>query len=232
MNRSIVCGVDGTEASRRAARVAGEFARDLHRRLVLVYVAHDPRTFPYGDPRLRELRHRRTVATVRPMLERTAAVVPDVVAETRVMFGDPVDALIAAGAEEDAELMVVGSRGRGPVASALLGSVSARLAAVAPCPVVVVPSPDAPTALTRADGNGRKVEEARIVGRFSTGIEDLPDAPAKRRQGRFSIGSEHPVLTRSELHVGRFSDGIARRQDTPAARRVGSFADGHDRARA
>ena len=39
----------------------------------------------------------------------------------------------------DARLIVVGSRGRGPVRGALLGSVSASLAASAPAPVLVVP---------------------------------------------------------------------------------------------
>jgi nucleotide-binding universal stress UspA family protein len=37
------------------------------------------------------------------------------------------------------QMIAVGSRGRGPVRRALLGSVSARLAATAPCPVLVVP---------------------------------------------------------------------------------------------
>lgn len=40
--------------------------------------------------------------------------------------------------QEDAELIVLGSRGHGPVRAALQGSVSAGVAANAPCPVVVV----------------------------------------------------------------------------------------------
>lgn len=143
MNRSIVCGVDGTQPSRWAARVAGELARELDRTLVLVYVAGDQPTFPYGDPRLRELQRRGAAEAATALLERTAVDVPDVAVETKVAFGDAVAALMAVGSEEDAELLVVGSRGRGPLASVLLGSVSSRLVAEAPCPVVVVPSPDA-----------------------------------------------------------------------------------------
>jgi len=45
-------------------------------------------------------------------------------------------------ADLDADLLVVGSRGRGTVKAALLGSTSHALVADAPCPVVVVPSPD------------------------------------------------------------------------------------------
>ena len=39
---------------------------------------------------------------------------------------------------EDADLLVVGSRGRGAVRSALLGSVALHCAVHAPCPVMVV----------------------------------------------------------------------------------------------
>jgi nucleotide-binding universal stress UspA family protein len=143
MNRSVVCGVDGTQDSRWAARVAGEIAHELDDELVLVHVAEDLPTFSYGDARRRELQRRETIEAATPMLERAAAAVPEVKAETSVVFGDAVDALIAVALEKEAELIVVGSRGRGPLASMLLGSVSARLTAIAPSPVVVVPSPDA-----------------------------------------------------------------------------------------
>ncbi|GAA3309167.1 universal stress protein [Streptomyces cinereospinus] len=51
--------------------------------------------------------------------------------------GDPSEALIQAS--EGAELLVVGRRGRGGFARAMLGSVSQRCAQHATCPVVVVP---------------------------------------------------------------------------------------------
>lgn len=52
-------------------------------------------------------------------------------------YASAADALIERGAEAD--LLVVGSRGRGPVASAVLGSVSNDVVRRAKCPVVVVP---------------------------------------------------------------------------------------------
>ncbi|WP_131823019.1 universal stress protein, partial [Mycobacteroides chelonae] len=53
--------------------------------------------------------------------------------------GAPARVLIDAAA--DAELLVVGSRGRGSFAGLLLGSVSQRCAQGATCPVVIVPPP-------------------------------------------------------------------------------------------
>jgi hypothetical protein len=62
------------------------------------------------------------------------------------------------------------------------------------------------------------------VGRFSTGIEQLPDSPDKCRVGRFCDGIARAPKTPDRLPVGRFCTGIER-TPTPASRRVGSFAD-------
>ena len=57
----------------------------------------------------------------------------------RALSGVPAEELIKAG--EDADLLVVGSRGSGGFGRLLLGSVSSQVTHHAPCPVVVVPAP-------------------------------------------------------------------------------------------
>ena len=64
---------------------------------------------------------------------------PSVPLITLVAEGDPAESLITAARE--AELLVVGTRGRSPFAGLVLGSVSLRCSAAAQCPVVLVNVP-------------------------------------------------------------------------------------------
>jgi nucleotide-binding universal stress UspA family protein len=61
---------------------------------------------------------------------------PDGRVTASVVQGETVDALLAAA--DDADLLVVGTRGRGGIAQALFGSISSRVSDRAHCPVVVV----------------------------------------------------------------------------------------------
>lgn len=78
----------------------------------------------------------------------------DVEVDKDVLFQDPAHALVAASANLD--LLVMGSRGHGPVRSVLLGSVSRRVTADAACPVLVLPhgTEDAIERLLPAAGAG------------------------------------------------------------------------------
>jgi nucleotide-binding universal stress UspA family protein len=57
---------------------------------------------------------------------------------TRLLRGDPTDEIVAYADTIDADLIVVGSRGHGTLASALLGSVSRGILREARRPVLVV----------------------------------------------------------------------------------------------
>jgi nucleotide-binding universal stress UspA family protein len=72
--------------------------------------------------------------------EQVAELAPDVPVTCETVQDVASRGLVARASR--AEMIVVGSRGRGGVASMLLGSVSRYVAAHAPCPVVVVPAHD------------------------------------------------------------------------------------------
>jgi nucleotide-binding universal stress UspA family protein len=73
------------------------------------------------------------------LLQRVASNAGLVDAERRVAIGHPAERLADLADEEDADLLVVGSRGRGALKAAFLGSVSYNLVGVARCPVLIVP---------------------------------------------------------------------------------------------
>jgi nucleotide-binding universal stress UspA family protein len=88
------------------------------------------------------------------------------VVEVQYEEGPPAVLLRDAAAEYGADLIVVGSRGRGPAASAILGSVSADLVDHAPCPVLVARQPAVTRILLATDGsdNARRIPD--ILGRW------------------------------------------------------------------
>lgn len=86
-----------------------------------------------------------------------------------VLIGRPADAVISDAEAFGADLVIVGSRGHGPVRSALLGSFSAELVDRAPCPVLVARRPSVRRVLAAYDGSSaasRAIELASEWGLF------------------------------------------------------------------
>jgi len=57
----------------------------------------------------------------------------------RAGSGEPAQVIIEIAQRENADLVVIGRRGRGRLAGLLLGSVSQKIASLAPCMVMIVP---------------------------------------------------------------------------------------------
>jgi nucleotide-binding universal stress UspA family protein len=55
----------------------------------------------------------------------------------KMAYGEPADKIVAEAKEGAYDLIVVGSRGLGPLGQLLFGSVSARVVKTAPCSVLV-----------------------------------------------------------------------------------------------
>jgi nucleotide-binding universal stress UspA family protein len=147
----IVVGVDGSPGSARALEwavaEAGLRKAELHivHAWMVPLIDAIPDAWVIGSPTIEptdEEVYEHLAAASRNVLDealgQAEALEPglEIVGELVEMRAAP--ALIAAA--EDAELLVVGSRGRGGFTGLLLGSVSAQSVHHAPCPVVVCPA--------------------------------------------------------------------------------------------
>lgn len=139
----VVVGVDGSDRARRAVLVAAEqaSARGIPLRVVCALppvsgsLAWMPATV---DQEALTIDVRRQLSVGKRWL---ASHFPDLVIETDVIDGSPIEVLIEESAK--ATLMVTGSRGRGGFAGMLLGSTSQGVLHHSKGPVLVVPdSPD------------------------------------------------------------------------------------------
>jgi nucleotide-binding universal stress UspA family protein len=75
--------------------------------------------------------------TERTLIERVSRLSSSVASDGTLHSGKPADVLI--GLSETVDIMVIGSRGYGPLKAVLLGGVSGQVIRSAACPVVVVP---------------------------------------------------------------------------------------------
>lgn len=143
--RRIVVGVDGSPGADAALDWAADEARRRETSLLAVCAYHEAPGVSGGGPAaagaLAGLRESLATAA-EDVLEHAERAVDEVGVSTLAVHGHPAEALLTAAG--DAELLVVGSRGRGGFASLVLGSVSQHCAARAPGVVVVVPSGSRP----------------------------------------------------------------------------------------
>ncbi|GGP75772.1 universal stress protein [Saccharothrix coeruleofusca] len=140
MDRKIVVGVDGSTAGRTALGWAVEEARLRGCAVEAVLTWHAD----YGmviDALATGVDRAALEQESRGVLREAVAGFADEVRSVLVE-GDARDVLVRAS--RDAELLVVGNRGAGPVRGALLGSVSSYCVHHAHCPVVVIRQPKAP----------------------------------------------------------------------------------------
>jgi nucleotide-binding universal stress UspA family protein len=141
----IVVGVDGSDESRAALRFALEEARLRGAALRCVHawsypVLSDATGLAAGvTAELAGRLGQDAEELLGSVVSEVAGESPGVEIEQAVAEGPPASVLIDAA--EGADLLVVGSRGRGGFAGLILGSVSQQCATHARCPVVIVPSP-------------------------------------------------------------------------------------------
>jgi nucleotide-binding universal stress UspA family protein len=139
--RHILVPTDFSAGSNEAFATALTMAQDTGARMTLFHVHHLPTMvfpdaiLPISPELIRDIEHSVDVL-LSAMCERAQAAGIAVKAQTT--FGTTHVEICAAAESLDADLIVIGTHGRGGLSHALLGSVAEKVVRRAPCPVLTV----------------------------------------------------------------------------------------------
>jgi len=171
----ILVGIDGSEQADLACQFIASRSWPLGTRVDLVSAFERPMDWSGMAPLARGPEEDDR-AQLEAILEERAGSLwrADLQVSTLVERGAAADILIGLARKELADLIVVGSRGLGPIASAVLGSVSAHLVDHAPCPVLVVRSPGATRMLLAIDGTASSRDIPTVLSSWGHAFRGLP----------------------------------------------------------
>jgi len=145
--KRILVPTDFSKHSQNALRYAAAFARRFEAEIHLLHVFQDlavsqPEAVTVGPP---------IVAPIEQFLASAQASLQRLIEENQltgipihpiVRTGSPFDEIIQFAKEQDIDLIVMGTHGRGWLAHVLLGSVTEKVVRKSPCPVLTVRHPE------------------------------------------------------------------------------------------
>jgi len=138
--RRLLVAVDGSEPSNRACKMAADIAGRFGAKLVLAHVIpplpYPSETYGANFESLAEIDRKAAEAVLKQARDSLAGFSVEI--ERRVLWGSPADVLAELANADDIDCVVIGSRGRGSAARALLGSTSNQLLHLCTKPVLVV----------------------------------------------------------------------------------------------
>lgn len=140
---NIMVATDGSEGANRAVKAGAELARAVAGDLSIVTIGitrslREQSQFERieGDAANAAEVFARQILSDAEKLARSAGVET---LTTDLAWGDPAQSIIEFVRQKKADTLVIGRRGAGRLSGLILGSVSQKLASLAPCTVVVVP---------------------------------------------------------------------------------------------
>lgn len=138
MFENILLAYDRSEHSRRAARLAGELARQQPQPRLRVITIVDPIPSELGTPLFNQLIEKRKISGDEALDEAVELIGEGVEIQRAVLFGHAAETIIEVAETRHCDLIVIGSRGLGTFGRLLLGSQTQKVIGMANCPVLVV----------------------------------------------------------------------------------------------
>jgi nucleotide-binding universal stress UspA family protein len=141
--RHIMVATDGSEGANRAIDVAAGIVKGVGGELSILTVggnlpAEEMRRLARAERDLGAALDSISSQILTQAKERARRIGVEAI-KAEVAWGDAAEAIIEAARRDQVDAVVVGRRGRGRLAGLLLGSVSQKVASLAPCIVIVVP---------------------------------------------------------------------------------------------
>ena len=143
--QQILIATDGSPSSHEAIEVGLELAKEQGADVTFVHVT-DPNEFQGGRPGMHAIAHREAIDDSELALKEAAEAAEGAGVSYALerISGETVESIVTLADEKHADLIVIGSRGRGAVTTALLGSISHGVLRRAERPVLVVKAAKAP----------------------------------------------------------------------------------------
>ena len=142
MAGEIVLGFDGQEGSNASLRTAVAVAAAFKRPLVIAF-GYAPAAIGGQVADISEAVQQLGTKITDAAMKTVHEIDPTVEVKSELVNDRPAEAILRAAEEYDALTIVVGAAGRGPIAGALLGSVTYQVVHRSTRPVLVVPAPGA-----------------------------------------------------------------------------------------
>jgi universal stress protein A len=137
--KTIVAATDFSEQSRLALEYARVLAKRFGANLRVLHIVEVPVVFGADAPPADlNVVLERAVADAQEQLSAALPLLPDNPVIGQVLIGTPADVIVQYAADHDADLIVMGTHGRGWLAHLVMGSVAERVLRSAPCPVFTV----------------------------------------------------------------------------------------------
>lgn len=140
MFKNILVPTDASEPAQRALKIALEMARKYGSRIVLLHVVFTPEALGYTLSSGITVPQEEISIYGKEALTATLDGIDtgNVPIEMKQRPGHPAVAILEEIENRDFDLVVMGSRGYGPITGSLLGSISQRVLIKAACPVMIV----------------------------------------------------------------------------------------------